>query len=123
MKTATGLHHFDYQFYNINGVLFLFLRKNEGITFPDNEIPSILGFNGIHVGSGYHIGYKMLETFENLTTADDEEETFAGDYHFDLSAGKQPIFIYVNIIEYQYVGDTKGPLIRVIDSKQIATRK
>ena len=45
--------------------------------------------------------------------ADDEEETFAGDYPFDLSAGKQLIFIYVNIIEYQYVGDTGAPLIRV----------
>ena len=60
----------------------------------------------------------MLDTFENLTMADDEEKTFAGDYPFVLSAGKQLIFIYVNIIEYQYVGDTKAPLIRVIDSKQ-----
>ena len=58
------------------------------------------------------------ETFENLTTADDEEKTFAGDYRFYLSAGKQLIFIYVNIIEYQYAGDTKTPLIWVIDSKQ-----
>ena len=60
----------------------------------------------------------MLDIFGNLTMADDEEKTFAGDYPFDLSAGKQLIFIYVNIIEYQYVGDTKAPLIRVIDSKQ-----
>ena len=60
----------------------------------------------------------MLETFENLTMADDEEKTFAGDYPFDLSAGKQLIFIYVILIEHQYVGDTKAPLIRVIDSKQ-----
>ena len=60
----------------------------------------------------------MLDTFENLTMADDEEKTFVGDYPFDLSAGKQLIFNYVNIIEYQYVGDTKAPLIRVIDSKQ-----
>ena len=60
----------------------------------------------------------MLETFENLTMADDEEKIFAGDYPFDLSAGKQLIFIYVNIIEYQQVGDTKAPLIRVNDSKQ-----
>ena len=40
------------------------------------------------------------------------------DYPIDLSAGKKLIFIYVNIIEYQYVGDTEAPLIRVIDSKQ-----
>ena len=74
LKTATGLPHFDYQLNKINRVLFLFFGKNEGITFPDNEIPSILGSNGIHDGSGYQIGYKMLETFKNLTMADDEEK-------------------------------------------------
>ena len=62
LKTASGLPHFDYQFNKINGVLFLFFGKNEEITFPDNENPSILGFNGIHDGPGYHIGYKMLDT-------------------------------------------------------------
>ena len=118
LRRDSGFPHFDYQFNKINGFLFLFFGKNEGITFPDNEIPSILGFNGIHDGPGYRIGYKMLDTFENLTMADDEEKTFAGDYPFDLSAGKQLIFFYINIIEYQYVGDTKAPFIRVIDSKQ-----
>ena len=28
------------------------------------------------------------------------------------------IFVYSNKIEYQHIGDTKAPLIRVIDSKQ-----
>ena len=118
LKIATVLPHFDYQYNKINGILFLFFGKNEGITFPHNEIPSILGFNGIHDGSGYHIGYKMLDTFENLTMADEEEKAFAGDYPFDFFAGKQLIFIDVNIIKYQYISDTKAPLIRVIDSKQ-----
>ena len=98
--------------------MFLFFGKNEGITFPDIEIPSILGFNGIDDGSGYHIGYKMLDIFDNLTMGGDEEKTFVGDYPFDLSAGKQLIFIYVNIIDYQYACDTKAPFIGVIDSKQ-----
>ena len=118
LKTASGLPHFEYQFDKVGGVLFLFFGKNKVITFPDNELSSILGFKGIHDGSGYHIGYKRLDTFENLTMADDKEENFAGDYNFDLSAGKQLVFIYVNIIEYQYVGETKAPLVRVIDSKQ-----
>ena len=43
----------------------------------------------------------MLDTFENLTMADDEEKTFVGDFTFDLSAGMQLIFVYVNIVEYQ----------------------
>ena len=41
-----------------------------------------------------------------------------GDFPADLCAGKHLIFIYANIIEYQYVGDSKAPLLRVIDSKQ-----
>ena len=98
--------------------MFLFFGKNEGTTFPDIEVPSILGFNCVHDGSGYHIGYNMLDTFENLTMADDEEKFFVGDYPFDLSARMQLISIYVNIIEYQYVGDTKALLIRVVDSKR-----
>ena len=98
-KAAAGLLHSDYQFDKINGVLFLFSGKNEEITLPDNEIPSILGFNVVHDGSFYHIGYKMLDTFENLTMTDDEEKTFVGNYPFDLSAGKQLIFINVDIID------------------------
>ena len=39
--------------------------------------------------------------------ADDEEKTFDGDYPFE--------FFNVSIIEYHYIGDTKAPLIRVID--------
>ena len=100
LKTATGLPHFEYQYNRINGVLFFFSGKNEGITFPHNENPSILGFNSIQDGFGLHIGYKRLDSFENLNMADDEEKLFVGDYPFDLSAGKQLIFVYVNIIEY-----------------------
>ena len=55
------------------------------------EIP--LGFNGVHDGSGYHIGYKMLDTSENLTLSDDEGKILVGDYLFDLSAGTQLIFV------------------------------
>ena len=115
LKTATGLTHFHYQFNKINDVLFLYFGINEAITFPDNKIPSILGVNVIHDRSGNCIGYKMLQTFENLTMADDDEITFAADDPFDLSAGKQLIFIHVNINEYEYAGDTQAPLTRVID--------
>ena len=71
----------------------------------------MLVFNGILDWSVYHIRYKMYDNFENLTMADEEEKIFVGDYPFDLSAGKQLIFIYVDIIENQFVGDTKAPLI------------
>ena len=60
IKTATGLTKFSHQYNKITGVLVLFFGKNERITFPDDEIPSTLGFEGIKDGSGTHIGYKML---------------------------------------------------------------
>ena len=97
----------------------MFFGKNKGITFPDKEITSILGFKGIQDGSGTHIGCKMLEYSENLLMKDDDEtKAYVAHYPFDILAGKQLIFVYTDIIEYQYVGDTKAPLIRVIDSKQ-----
>ena len=60
----------------------------------------------------------MFDTFESLTNADDEEKTCVGDYLHDFSPGTQLIFFYVNIIEYQYVGDTRAPFIWVLDSTQ-----
>ena len=48
----------------------------------------------------------------------DDTKAYYGDFPADLCAGKHLIFIYTNIIEYQNVGDTKAPLLRVIDSKQ-----
>ena len=98
--------------------MVLFFVKNEGITFPDEEIPSILGFGGIKDGSGTHNGYKMIDSFDNLAMSDREAEAFVADYPFDLLAGKQMIFVFSDIIEYQRIGDTKAPLIRLIDSKQ-----
>ena len=118
VKESTGLPHFSYQFDKVLGILVLYFGKNEGITFSDKEIQSILGFEGIPDGSGFHIGYKMLYSFQMLSMTEEDLEPYKGDYPFDLLAGKQLIFVYTDIVEYQYVGDTKAPLIRVIDSKQ-----
>ena len=41
-----------------------------------------------------------------------------GDISADLCAGKHIIFIYTNINEYQYVGETEVLLLRDIASKQ-----
>ena len=117
LKTATGLTHLEYLYNKINGGNSSFFAKNEGIIFPDNKIPSILDFNGIQDGSRCRIGYKIFKTSESLAMADNEEYSFVDDYPFDLSVMKQLLFVYVNIIEYQNVGDTKAPLIHPIDSK------
>ena len=60
----------------------------------------------------------MIDSFDNLTLDDGESKAFVADYPFDLLAGKQLIFAYSNMIEYQHIEETKAPLIRIIDSKQ-----
>ena len=48
----------------------------------------------------------------------DETRAYYCEFPADLCAGKHLIFTYTNIIEYQYVGDVKAPLLRVIGSNQ-----
>ena len=115
IQTVTGLTKFSHQYNKITDVLRLLFGKNEGITFPDEEIPRILGFGGIKYGSGTHVGYKMIDSFDNLAMCEGEEKAFVTDYPFNLVAGKQLIFVYSNIIEYQHIGETKAQLSRVID--------
>ena len=118
IRESIGLPHFSYQFDKVAGILVLNFGKNEGITFPDTEIQSILGYEGMADGSGFHIGYKMLDSFQMFSMSEEDLEPNKGDYPFDLLAGKQLIFVYTDVVEYQYVGDTKTPLICVIYSKQ-----
>ena len=89
----------------------------EGITFPSDEIPSIIGFKGVPDGRGTHMGYKM-DTIANKLMQKEDTKAFMGDFSADLCAGKHLIFIYTNIIDHQYVGNAKAPLLRNIDSKQ-----
>ena len=41
------------------------------------------------------------------------------DYPFDLSAGIELMFIYLDIIDYQHVEHSKAPLLRIIDTKRL----
>ena len=45
-------------------------------------------------------------------------KAYYGKFPTDRCAGRRLIFTQTNIIEYQYFGDTKVPLLRAIDSKQ-----
>ena len=117
IKLTVGLPNFSFREIKSSGKYEVLLGKYEGITFPSEEIPSIIGFEGIPDGNGIHIGYKMNPN-ENRLMKSDDTKAYYGEFPADLCAGKHLIFIYTNIIEYQYVGDTKAPLLRVIDSKQ-----
>ena len=117
IKRTAGLPHFSFREIKNSGKYEILFGKREGITFLSKEIPSILGFEGVPDGNGIHIGYKMNTTSDKLMKSDDIK-AYYGELPADLLAGKHLIFVYANIIEYQYVGDAKAPLLRVIDSKQ-----
>ena len=47
----------------------------------------------------------------------DPTKAFYGEFPAHLCAGKHLVFIYPNIIYYQYVVDAKAPLLRVFYSQ------
>ena len=118
IKRKFGLPNFSFREIKSSGKYEIIFGKYEGITSPSEEIPSIIGFKGIPDGYGFHIGYKLIPRTANRLMKNDDTKAYYGDFPTDLCAGKHLIFIYTNIIEYQYVGDAKAPLLRVIDSKQ-----
>ena len=117
IKRTVALPKCSFREIKISGKIEIVFGKYEGTTFPSDEIPSIIGFNGVPDGRGTHIGYKM-DTIANKLMQKDDIKAFMGDFPADLCAGKHLIFIYTNSFEYQYVADAKAPLLRVINSKQ-----
>ena len=64
---------------------------NEGYTFPDRNIPNILGFRGTETPFGIHIGNEEFA----------KRRTVVADYPYDLISGINLIFVYTDLIEYQ----------------------
>ena len=112
IKRTVGLPSFLFREIKSTGKYEILFGKNVGITFHSEEIFSIVGFTGLPDKHDVHIGYKMN------TVKSDETKAYYGEFPDDLCLEKLLIFIYTNIIEYQYVGDARAPLLRVIDSKQ-----
>ena len=94
--------------------LSIWMHYWEKITFEKPKTLSILGFKGIRDGRGYHIGYKESSHIHSTLTS----QNFISDYPVNILAGTQMMFIYLDMIRYQFMGDTKAPLLRVIDSNR-----
>ena len=112
---AIGLHYrphnqtsFIMAFININ--INIFHWKN--ITFSSPQNPSLLGFRGVRDGTGYHISYKQGITKHSTFLT----QNLLADNPVDVCPGSQLMFAYLDRIQYQIVGDTKAPLLRVIDT-------
>ena len=94
--------------------LVLKFGPNKGLSFEDEEVPSILGFKGIRDISNHgfiHIGYKLEKAGNSLNR-------HVGDFPVDITCGSQLIFVYIDIIEHQNVGDVRAPVIKIIESER-----
>ena len=56
IKRTVGLPNFSFREIKSSGKFEIVFGKYEGITFPSDEIPSIIGFKGTPDGRGTHIG-------------------------------------------------------------------
>ena len=110
IKRTVGLPKFAFREIKSSGKFEIIFGKNEGIAFPNDEAPSIIDFKGGPDRPGTHIAYKMDTVAKKLIQKHDAKD-FMGDFSADLCAGKHLIFIYINIIEHQYVGDAKAPIL------------
>ena len=59
IKRTVELPNFSFREINSTEKYEKIFGKYEGITFPSEEIPSIVGFTGIPDGRELHIGYKI----------------------------------------------------------------
>ena len=108
--------HFDASPQEITNSMSIWMNANEGISFPSPQIPSLLGYNAkLDENGEYHIGYKMIPSFD---ASYEGNELYESHFPYDLSSGTSLIFVYIDIIQYQTVGDAKAPLLRVIDSNR-----
>ena len=98
--------------------------ENVAFTFHPPDVLHMCGFETNQLGS-----ITLLPISTYVFPSGDEEETEelkhlarivkkhgkdVATFPFDLSGGSNLMFVYTNIIEYQPVGDTRAPVLRLI---------
>ena len=84
IKRTDGLPNFSFREIKSSGKYEIIFGKYEGITFPSEEIPSIIGFKGTPDSYGIHIGYKIIPTTANRLMKNDDTKAYYGDFPADL---------------------------------------
>ncbi len=82
------------------------LPPRESFSFYSPTIPALLGFDSKLIGKKEHVVKEPDETEEKIT--------YRGTYPVDMQAGVSIMFVYINIIEYQVIGNMRAPLLRAI---------
>ena len=71
LKGTVGLPHFSFREIKSSGKYETFSGKFDVNTFPSEEIPSIIGFEGILDGNGVQFGYKTNPNENRLIKSDE----------------------------------------------------
>jgi hypothetical protein len=82
------------------------LLATYGFEFSEPDIPSILGFPDNMVGRARP---------RNGT------QQLAGKFPLDITGGRNLLFVYIDIIEHQIVGDSKAAMLRIIPLQNLIT--
>ncbi len=115
-----------------NGKISFVMKWGHFFSFPTDNIPNILGFKlNKHPKhddptilsdlSEYNIGDVDPDTTTDPERFDEESPLpvsdhviITSDYPVDLLAGITSLFVYIDIISYQVVGDIEAPLLAVL---------
>ena len=106
MLRIAQLKQFEYDYDTVTQKLALKFGSNENLSFEDKEIPSILGFKGTKFNSHHgfiHIGYKSK-------SAGNSSNRDVGDFPVYITCESQLIFVYIDIIAHQNIGDVRSPV-------------
>ena len=79
------------------------------------KYPVFFGFKGIKDISNHgfiHIGYQSENAGNSLNR-------HVGDFPVGITCGLQLIFVYIDIIEHQNVGDLRAPVIKLLCLKDV----
>ena len=71
IRRTIGLSLFSIRELKSSGKHEICFGNYEGITFPSDEFPNIIGFKSIPDGNGIHIGYKMIPNANKFIESDD----------------------------------------------------
>lgn len=93
---------FTFKVSDITNKIEIACPYNRKVVFNTKNVPLMLGLDSNEIG--------WPDDYDNKG----EDYILSGKTPVDLVFGKHMLFIYINIIEHQTVGDTKAPILRLV---------
>ena len=115
LKNGSSIQKFEFALDPVTRKLTVEFGPREGISFEDEQIPSILGFElkTEDYTSYLNLGYMIDPILYSLASVPNKH---TGQHPVDITSGSQLIFVYLDIIDFQHVGDVKAPILKIIET-------